>query len=44
MPEHVAERDTKKGFFKDELNSPVTSEPSIKHLTLSKDLFWYKLF
>lgn len=37
MSEHVAERDTKKGFFSDELISPVTSEPSVRHLTLSKD-------
>lgn len=35
MSEHVVERETKKDFFSDEHISPVTSEPSVRHLTLS---------
>ncbi len=38
MSEHVVEREKfKKDFFSDEHISPVTSEPSVRHLTLSKD-------
>ncbi len=36
MSEHV-ECEIKKDFSSDEPISPVTSEPSVRHLTLSKD-------
>lgn len=39
MSEHDIERETKEDFFSDEHIFPVTSEPSVRHLTLSKDLF-----
>lgn len=37
ISEHVIERDTKRDFFRDEHIFPVTSEPSVRHLMLSKD-------
>lgn len=40
MSEHVVEREIKKDFFSDEHISPVTSEPSVRHLTMSMDFYF----
>lgn len=37
MSEHVVEREIEKDFFSDGHISPATSEPSVRHQTLSKD-------